>query len=91
MTEPRTYRVEDFQYAGIVCQAEVKHYTVNRRNSEWCLSKAVTKQGRYKMRGGWWDVYICENGHRFGVKGTGTGRVTVDVPTAKPVFGETAP
>lgn len=63
----------------------------------------VRKLGRYKLKGGWYDVYECVyagSPHRFGIRGAITeakgglsdgktrGTLTViDVATTKAVFG----
>jgi len=95
---------EDLQKARdgtVVCQGAglVRGY----RGRQGICGKPVTKLGRFRLAGGWHDVYACPYGHRFGLKGTITeargGHLAagqpqrlsevgvIDVTTGKPTFG----
>jgi hypothetical protein len=77
--EPGEDRSKD---ADLVCQGPTdRHY------KKVCNATPVTKVGRYRVAGGWHDVYDCPKGHRFGVTLKNGLRKVIDIPKEKPTFG----
>lgn len=68
----------------IVCQTGGQHGRFK------ICGKATRREGRYKLAGGWWEVYDCEtyDSHRFGIRQGRNGKRVIDVPKAKPTFGD---
>jgi hypothetical protein len=76
----------------IVCQAPAGlTYGRGAYKPDIC-GKPVSKVGRFRIAGGWHDVYECirEPKHRFGISGDGVNRArtVIDIAVGKPVFGE---
>lgn len=83
--EARTYHVVRVDEPGTAtCQrgGEVSKAAI-------CGAVATQKLPRARLRGGWWNVWLCPRGHRFAERQTERTRQAMDVPEGKPVFGET--
>lgn len=57
-----------------------------------CGAITTEKLPRAKLKGGWWNVWLCPRGHRFAERYVGddgkSAHLAMDVASGKPVFGE---